>query len=185
MHGSNLAFGNPPASPPLLPAAAFGHYGSLLRKLPDCDLRRSRHLGTAFRSPRAAARFQATSPGSMFPACSFDAPAEPGSSARSVPDSVPRPRFPVAGEFIARNPSPITCPAFQPALPVSLPFGTFRSLGLSARPGSPAGSLPPRNVRNRLLPADDGCPVRASSKSTVRRRPKRTPVAAKRPTPHS
>jgi hypothetical protein len=31
------------------------------------------HLATAFRSPVTAARFQATVPGSMFPACRFDA----------------------------------------------------------------------------------------------------------------
>ena len=157
MHGSNLACGNLPAWPPLLPATAFGHCGSLRRKRPDCDLLRSRHLETAFRSPRAAACVQATSPGSTFPACSFDAPAGHGHSARSVTNSVPCLRLPVVGEFIARNPLPITCPAFQPALPVSLLFGTFRSLRLNARPGSPAGSLPPRDVRNHSLPADDGC----------------------------
>ena len=84
-------------------------------------------------------------------------PYRTGNSARSVMDSFPRLRFPDTGEISAYNPLPIPCPALRPALPGLLLFGTFRPLWLDACPGSPAGSLPPRNARFPSLPDCDNC----------------------------
>jgi hypothetical protein len=83
-------------------------------------------------------------------------PYRTGASARSVMGSFPRIRFPGAGEISTHNPLPISDPALRPALPGLLLFGTFRSLRFDACPGSPAGSLPPRNARFPSLPGCDG-----------------------------
>ena len=115
--------------------------GSQRRKRPACDLRRSRHLETAFRSPEAAARLKATSPGSLFPACSFDALAESGFATRSIASSFPRAGFPWRG---SSSPT-IRC--------------RFRSRHSSrlSRPCSPSGPFDPSGSSLDLVRLPEAC----------------------------
>lgn len=125
---------------PLLPEMAFGHSGSTLRTSSTLPWR-SRHLETAFRSPGAAVPFETTSPGSLLPACLFSAASEPASD----PFGCRLPLSPSAlggGKVQCLQPvARAICPALRAVSQALLPVGTFRSLRLNARPGSPLGKL--------------------------------------------
>jgi hypothetical protein len=125
------AIRRPAPQQPFSPAAASLPAGSP-RTCPAWD----RILVTTFRSPGPAAPFDASLPGSTFPACNFgsptcDSPARsalwlryPGRFAPTWAASLPRARF----RFFACR--------YQPTRTLTLPFGTFISLGITARHSS-------------------------------------------------
>jgi hypothetical protein len=80
----------------------------------------------AFRSTVATARLRATSTDSSFPAYFFAVLPE-RFPARSATNSFPRARFPDAGEFIIRDPLPVSVPVRPADSLALLLFGTFRS----------------------------------------------------------
>jgi hypothetical protein len=93
---------------------------------------RNRLLATTFHSPATAAPFNASIPGSMFPACCF-VRLPSVSTARSVPWLRCLARFaPGWASFHAENPLPLSLPASGLPSQLPLPFGSFTSLRIKA-----------------------------------------------------
>ena len=152
MPGPNTAFRNGLALSPSLPETAFGRLGSMLRsrqaRVSDEARASQRPFAPPERLPvsRPPLRDQCSRPAASTPCrirshSPFD---------RGFLPSSPVSRF--RGEINTRDPLPTADPTYRPSPPALLLFGTFQSLRIVARPGSSAGSLPPRNARFRSLP---------------------------------
>jgi hypothetical protein len=123
------------------PTRSFLHSPSGILPLADhssgkpdlLSFRRSRHLEMAFRSPPAAARFRTSSHGSSFPACLFDATAEPATdsfgSGLHSPISVAG-----GGRFIALHPLPALLPCRPGAATILAPHRDRNPSGSSLAP---------------------------------------------------
>jgi hypothetical protein len=120
---------------------AFGHPGSMLRQSSNSISSEAGVSKRPFPRPQRLPLYGTTSPGSMFPACLFDAtPYRP--RARSASGSLPR--DPVSESRGSSTPQ-TRCPRHLSSAPRGsprlAPRRDFRSLRLVARPGSPRGKL--------------------------------------------
>jgi len=130
--------------------------GLTLPDAPQAASCRDRMLVTAFRSPAAAAPFEATIPGSTFPACYF-ASEPPVLAARSASPLRYRSRFapvPAASSRRARCClcGWLDCLLVQPRLP----FGTVTSLRIKASTGN-ADNRPAFRIRPISLCSPQPC----------------------------
>ena len=152
MPGPNTAFRNGPAFPSLLPETAFSRSGSMPRGGPA---RVSDEADVSQRPFAPPQRLPVSGPPlrdrSSRPAASTPCRIRPsGPFGRGLLPSFPVSRIRERSTPATRCRSPIRhSDRFLRSCSSS---GLFRSLRLAARPGSSAGSLPPRNVRFRSLP---------------------------------